>query len=669
MVDLGQVLFNLAAVGQEIDLTLAEAVAGLPRGQLLDILDAGSRDGILSVDGQGIRFIGPVRERLLEADGLRARAEAHARVAAILERLRPQDAVGIAEQRTGAVAILGLEPVLSGIEAAAAAALRVYDWHTSASLLGRAAELAATQKDPRAGWLELRRARALYAAGLYGDAMAACRRAARAARLLADVEMLAESALVVRGIDGREMCAEMLDMVRAAVPAVAPMSPLHARLLAQETMLMAHLDRQPASREKAAEALRIAERGGDPRALIEALHANQMAYSGPKHVGRRLEIADRTEGLAMESGLEEYLRWPLGWRVDELWLQGRRPQLDEAIARLEELGCRRNDGLALWKALVASAVLAQSEGRFEDALRLADRARELADRGNHDMGGFVYRIFRSQQEVLTGGGSVAGDQRIRDFPQGGELAAIYPGMEAAVRGDLETARIFLDVAWPHREKSRGHDLELSMLWAFALTIAALNRADLAAEVRERLAPYAEMMATSASGQAAWPGTVALCMARMSALTGDRQQQEEDFSRALRRSIEFNDRVGLAQTRFEWAAALLRRGTARERERAGALLEAAGRDAETIGMRSLRKEIETLQAALKSGPAHPLSPREVEVARLVASGLSNKEVASRLRLSVRTAENHLLNVMNKLGLANRAEVAAWITRREAGPSRA
>ena len=50
-----------------------------------------------------------------------------------------------------------------------------------------------------------------------------------------------------------------------------------------------------------------------------------------------------------------------------------------------------------------------------------------------------------------------------------------------------------------------------------------------------------------------------------------------------------------------------------------------------------------------------------IAALVAEGLTNKEIATQLRLSVRTAENHVLNVMNKLGLDNRAQVAAWFTR--------
>jgi non-specific serine/threonine protein kinase len=65
---------------------------------------------------------------------------------------------------------------------------------------------------------------------------------------------------------------------------------------------------------------------------------------------------------------------------------------------------------------------------------------------------------------------------------------------------------------------------------------------------------------------------------------------------------------------------------------------------------------------------PLTSRELEVAGLVAEGFTNKEIAAKLHLSVRTAENHVFNVMNKLGLDNRAQVAAWYTRTQSnGPS--
>ena len=53
---------------------------------------------------------------------------------------------------------------------------------------------------------------------------------------------------------------------------------------------------------------------------------------------------------------------------------------------------------------------------------------------------------------------------------------------------------------------------------------------------------------------------------------------------------------------------------------------------------------------------PLTDREREVGTLAASGLSSKDIADRLFLSVRTVENHLQNVYSKLGVAGRGELA-------------
>jgi non-specific serine/threonine protein kinase len=50
---------------------------------------------------------------------------------------------------------------------------------------------------------------------------------------------------------------------------------------------------------------------------------------------------------------------------------------------------------------------------------------------------------------------------------------------------------------------------------------------------------------------------------------------------------------------------------------------------------------------------------VEVARLVAEGRSNKEIAARLVISQRTAEGHVEHILAKLGFTARALVAAWV----------
>lgn len=53
----------------------------------------------------------------------------------------------------------------------------------------------------------------------------------------------------------------------------------------------------------------------------------------------------------------------------------------------------------------------------------------------------------------------------------------------------------------------------------------------------------------------------------------------------------------------------------------------------------------------------LSPREREVAALIARGLSNKEIASRLFISVATVKDHVHNILRKASLPNRAAIAA------------
>jgi predicted ATPase/DNA-binding CsgD family transcriptional regulator len=55
----------------------------------------------------------------------------------------------------------------------------------------------------------------------------------------------------------------------------------------------------------------------------------------------------------------------------------------------------------------------------------------------------------------------------------------------------------------------------------------------------------------------------------------------------------------------------------------------------------------------------LGKREVDVARLVAEGLSNKQIGTRLFISERTVDSHVQSILNKLGFNSRAQIAAWI----------
>jgi predicted ATPase/DNA-binding CsgD family transcriptional regulator len=59
------------------------------------------------------------------------------------------------------------------------------------------------------------------------------------------------------------------------------------------------------------------------------------------------------------------------------------------------------------------------------------------------------------------------------------------------------------------------------------------------------------------------------------------------------------------------------------------------------------------------PAVALSRRELEIAKLIAEGLTNKEVAARLFISNRTVGTHVTNMLNKLGLSSRTQLALWL----------
>jgi DNA-binding CsgD family transcriptional regulator len=98
------------------------------------------------------------------------------------------------------------------------------------------------------------------------------------------------------------------------------------------------------------------------------------------------------------------------------------------------------------------------------------------------------------------------------------------------------------------------------------------------------------------------------------------------------------------------------------ERAGALAAAgAAMDLDAAAVYA-RQEIDVArrQPPPSARPARPggLSRREVEVLRLVADGLSAKEVAAQLFISTRTAEHHIQHVYTKIGVSGRAAATRW-----------
>jgi DNA-binding NarL/FixJ family response regulator len=133
----------------------------------------------------------------------------------------------------------------------------------------------------------------------------------------------------------------------------------------------------------------------------------------------------------------------------------------------------------------------------------------------------------------------------------------------------------------------------------------------------------------------------------------------------------NARMGaqpwLAHTQHDYATMLLARHQPGDPEKAAVLLHEALTTARELGMRALEDRITARTHPEMTPPPIPttdlddLSPREIEVLRLIAAGKSNREIADTLFISLNTVATHVRNILTKTGCANRTEAAAYAMR--------
>ncbi|MCX2929434.1 AAA family ATPase [Mycobacterium sp. CVI_P3] len=148
--------------------------------------------------------------------------------------------------------------------------------------------------------------------------------------------------------------------------------------------------------------------------------------------------------------------------------------------------------------------------------------------------------------------------------------------------------------------------------------------------------------------------------RCRALLASDDDAESHFQAALRLHREINQPLSRARTELlygEWLRRIRRRSEARPP------LRSALREFELIGARSwaerarteLRAAGERVAAGLPDGDDAGLTPQELQVVRLAAAGLSNRDIGARLFLSPRTVGYHLYKAFPKLGVAGRHEL--------------
>ena len=95
------------------------------------------------------------------------------------------------------------------------------------------------------------------------------------------------------------------------------------------------------------------------------------------------------------------------------------------------------------------------------------------------------------------------------------------------------------------------------------------------------------------------------------------------------------------------------------------LEEAMAEAESVGGVIAARERSGRQTPSRSPARHGLTPREIEILRLVAAGNSNREIGERLFISPTTVARHVANIFGKLGVDSRAKATAYARRHGLG----
>jgi DNA-binding CsgD family transcriptional regulator len=633
-----------AALDDGDALTEVLAAASLVAGTPVSVADLGDAvaAGLAEVDGQSLRFRHPlVRSAVGEAAGLAARQAMHRALAQVL--------AGVPDRQVWHRAAASLGPdeeVAAGLEAAADRAFRRGAIAEQAAALAEAARL--SPGPARRGQRLIRAAWAFYELGrvqtlrLLDEAEPLDLKPGDRLRLAWARETM--GAATRSGTRPLAALAEVADQMRQDGDVDQALLTLVNVAL---RCFWSNPDEQTRQRmTAAAEAVPVA--GDDPRllfvlalcdpvghgaAVLARLAQHQPGF-GTTHEDYHLGYAAGAVGAceqamgfltAAAAGLRA--RGWLGVLGDVLLNQGwqalllgqaglAEPAAEEATRLLAE------GGRPLWAACaqLVQAILAGRRGDITTAAELSAQAERVLLMGGVPPLLALVQLARGTAALGAGRHDEAYEQLARIFdPQD---AAYHPHVRAWALVDLAEAA----AGGGYQDAARRHHAEL--IPEAAATGSPLLRASLAVAAPMLAADEAQALFDDAFGAdlAAWP----LHRARLQLAYGmwlRRRQQAGDSRAPLRAARDTFDALGADA----WA------------ERARGELRAAGERSGQPAPRALDL----------------LAPQELQIARLAAEGLSNREIGQQLYLSHRTVRNHLYRIFPKLGITSRAELAAAV----------
>jgi non-specific serine/threonine protein kinase len=432
-----------------------------------------------------------------------------------------------------------------------------------------------------------------------------------------------------------------------------------------------------------AEQLREAGEDGELQRRHAAWYAelvtrDDLPWWGTPEQGEMFVALDR-EWANLEAALDFCVRSApdaeMGLRTAaDLWLywltRGRYGTGRRHLERLLEAAPAPSASRAM--ALWALGFLSQSMGDFASSLARFEEARVVSEQtgGDRELAYALVGLSLAHQRLgnIELAATLASQSRERMLmvgdPVGLALCLYFLATVAATDGRLADAQALAREGLESSERA-GDTWVRGILTGLLGTVEWLLGDTQAAEVRlkeavriQDLNGHRWGLFTSLEGLA-WVAGSAGRLERAALLLGASAALREEigapllpYAQAHHDGCEASARDGLGESRFRarWEEGF---ALGREETLAAALEE--------------RAPAERSHSATEADDAPELTGRELEVARLVADGLTNPDIAAALFLSRATVKTHVSHILRKLGLESRTQLAAWIASRQPTPT--
>lgn len=310
---------------------------------------------------------------------------------------------------------------------------------------------------------------------------------------------------------------------------------------------------------------------------------------------------------------------------DLTFIQGDLAAATRMLEQAMELTERLDDPVTLADTLLTQSIAAFNANDVNAAVEHLRRARAILSPGHDSDLRFRVLLTSAVTSALAGDREQAAACREEALAMTGGGYAIrqamwFYGMSVALEGDLEEAA---RCEKEYLRFSRDRNLDEPYATGFALQVLAWVAADRHEHQR------AGILLGATEGWYADIGAP-MRLEHMTAVQRERERRsrealgEAGFEDAVRqgRGLAYNDVLAYALDEVRAAAPLAEKATSQ------------------------------------------LTRREREVANLVAQGATNKDIASTLVISLRTAEAHVENILSKLGFTSRVQIASWMTAQQA-----